>query len=47
VLEDRHGDKVIGDRVDMTDAAAVRAHVESSQPDAIVHCAIPSRRPVQ
>jgi len=40
VLEERHGDTVIGDRVDMTDRAAVRAHVEMSQTDAIVHCAI-------
>jgi len=40
VLEDRHGDTVIGERVDMTDREAVRAHVEHSQPDAIVHCAI-------
>ena len=40
VLEDRHGDTVIGERVDMTDRAAVRAHVEKSLPDAIVHCAI-------
>jgi dTDP-4-dehydrorhamnose reductase len=40
VLEDRHGDAVIGDRVDMTDHAAARAHVDASEPDAIVHCAI-------
>ena len=40
VLEDRHGDIVIGERIDMTDREAVRAHVEHSQPDAIVHCAI-------
>src|SRR5690242_16701972 len=40
VFEDRHGDTVIGDRVDMTDRNAVRAHVERSEPDAIVHCAI-------
>lgn len=40
VLKERHGDAVLGNRVDMTDRAAVRAHVESTQPDAIVHCAI-------
>ena len=40
VLKERHGDTVIGDRVDMTDRAAVHAHVEATQPEAIVHCAI-------
>jgi dTDP-4-dehydrorhamnose reductase len=40
VLADRHGHTVIGDRVDMTDRAAVRGHVDASEPDAIVHCAI-------
>jgi dTDP-4-dehydrorhamnose reductase len=40
VFEDRHGDIVIGDRVEMTDRATVRDHVETSRPDAIVHCAI-------
>ena len=40
VLADRHGDTVIGDRVDMTDRAAVRGHVDASEADAIVHCAI-------
>ncbi|MEM7326429.1 MAG: sugar nucleotide-binding protein [Actinomycetota bacterium] len=40
VLTDRHGDHVIGERVDMTDPAAVAAHVERSEADAIVHCAI-------
>jgi dTDP-4-dehydrorhamnose reductase len=40
VIAERHGDTVIGDRVDMTDRAAVRGHVDASEPDAIVHCAI-------
>ena len=40
VMTDRYGDEVISKRVDMTDAAAVAAHVAESQPDAIVHCAI-------
>jgi len=40
VLVDRHGDVVLSERVDMTDRDAVFAHVRSSQPDAVVHCAI-------
>lgn len=40
VLTDRHGDTVIGDRIDMTDRDAVLAHVRSSRADAVVHCAI-------
>lgn len=40
VLTDRHGDTVISERVDMTDRDAVFAHVRSSGPDAVVHCAI-------
>lgn len=40
VLTDRYGDEVMDQRVDMTDAAAVSAHVMSSGADAVVHCAI-------
>ena len=40
VLADRYGDEVVDQRVDMTDAAAVSAHVLSSEADAVVHCAI-------
>ena len=40
VLTDRHGDEVVSERVDMTDRDAVRAHVDRSGPDAIIHCAI-------
>ncbi len=40
VLTDRHGDDVVADRVDMTDRAAVAAHVRRAGADAVVHCAI-------
>ncbi|MEO1059787.1 MAG: sugar nucleotide-binding protein [Actinomycetota bacterium] len=40
VLTDRHGDEVVAERVDMTDSAAVRAHVDRSGADAVIHCAI-------
>ncbi|MFK8024511.1 MAG: sugar nucleotide-binding protein [Ilumatobacter sp.] len=40
VLTDRHGDQVIGDRVDIVDRDAVLRHVHATRPDAIVHCAI-------
>jgi dTDP-4-dehydrorhamnose reductase len=40
VLTDRHGDTVLSERIDMTDRDAVLANVRSSQPDAVVHCAI-------
>lgn len=40
VMTDRHGDEVIAERVDMTDAAAVTDHVISAEADAVVHCAI-------
>ncbi|MEM9565188.1 MAG: sugar nucleotide-binding protein [Actinomycetota bacterium] len=40
VLTDRHGDDVVDERVDMTDRAAVAAHVAGSGVDAVVHCAI-------
>lgn len=40
VLTDRYGDEVIDQRVDMTDAAAVSAHLRLSEADAVVHCAI-------
>lgn len=40
VLTDRYGDTVITTRVDMTDRDAVLEYVQSSQPDAVVHCAI-------
>ena len=40
VLTDRYDDEVVTDRVDMTDAAAVAAHVARSGADGVIHCAI-------
>jgi dTDP-4-dehydrorhamnose reductase len=40
VLTDCYHDDVVAERIDMTDRAAVDAHVGSSEVDAVVHCAI-------
>jgi dTDP-4-dehydrorhamnose reductase len=40
VLEGLYGDQVVGDRVDLLDPDAMRAHVAGHAPDGIIHCAI-------